>query len=115
MDRHARQSKLAEVGAIGQGRIAEARVDVRLEGLAADIAARYLAGAGVAGLRVREARDVEGARALVPGLSVDVDPGLSVDSAGPSFGLRDATCAEFARGAYAALLALRTALREDAG
>ena len=113
MDRHARQSKLAEVGELGQARIARARVDIHLEGLAADVAARYLAGAGVAGIRVREAHAAEGVRALAPGVVVEVAPALSLDEGGPAFGLRDATCQQVFRGAHAALRALRVAVARE--
>jgi hypothetical protein len=110
MDRHGRQAKLAEVGAAGQARIARAVVDVRLDGPAADVAARYLAGAGVAGVRVRDAKLAEGARALAPGVRVYVEPTLAVDADGSDFGLRDPACRDLARGAHAALLALRIVL-----
>jgi len=110
MDRYVRQAKLAEVGAAGQSRIARTFVDVRLEGAAADVAARYLAGAGVAGLRVRSNAIAEGARAIAPLLVIDVDPTLAAQSEGPTFDLRDPACRELARGACAALLALRAAI-----
>ena len=115
MDRHARQAKLPEVGAAGQQRIAQALVDVCLEGPAADIAARYVAGAGVAGVRVRDAALADGARAIAPALLVEVDPALPLDvSEGGGFDLRDAACRDLARGAHAALRALRAALRQGA-
>ena len=64
MDRHSRQSKLVEVGATGQARIARAVVDVGLDGLAGLVAVGYLAGAGVGSVRVREGRQGEVARAV---------------------------------------------------
>ncbi|MGD0530047.1 MAG: hypothetical protein ABSE49_33235, partial [Polyangiaceae bacterium] len=78
MDRHARQAQLAGVGASGQARIRRATAEVRLEGLAADVAARYLAGAGVSGLRVRAEELAAGARALDASVRVEVDPSLAV-------------------------------------
>jgi hypothetical protein len=110
MDRHSRQIRLAEVGPAGQARIAQAVVDVRLDGPAADVAARYLAGAGVARVRVRDARLAHGASALAPGVQVDVDPSLPVDGDAGAVDLRDAACRDLARGARFALRALRTAL-----
>ncbi|MDP9036592.1 MAG: HesA/MoeB/ThiF family protein, partial [Myxococcota bacterium] len=79
MDRYARQRKLAEVGAAGQGRIGRLTVDVKLDGLAADVAARYLAGAGVRAIRVRDAAFAEAARALAPALHVEVDSSLAAE------------------------------------
>ncbi len=109
MDRFARQTKLAEIGVDGQARIASATVDIALEGAAADVAARYLAGAGVACVRVSDAALAEGARALAPALRVVVDPML-VDEGGESFDLRDPACRDLARGAWVALRALQGVL-----
>jgi hypothetical protein len=114
MDRHGRQAKLEEVGALGQARIARAEVDVRLDGSAADVAARYLAGAGVAAVRVRDAKLAEAARALAPGVKVRVEPVLAVEAEGPHFGMRDPSCRDLARGAHAALLALRAVIDRTA-
>lgn len=115
MDRHARQSKLTEIGAGGQAKIAAATVAVSLDGVAADIAARYLAGAGVAVLRVRDPAFAEGARALEPALGVAV-VAFEVEAAGVSVVtddarrvddvLRDPAARDLARGALAALRAL---------
>ncbi|HXN32675.1 MAG TPA: hypothetical protein VN894_12470 [Polyangiaceae bacterium] len=114
MDRYVRQTKLAEVGVSGQTRIARSLVDVCLDGAAADVAARYLGGAGVAGVRVRDAAIACGARAIAPALRVDVDPTLAIDFEGETFDLRDPACRDLARGACAALRALRAALALDA-
>jgi hypothetical protein len=110
MDRHGRQARLEEVGALGQARIGRAVVDVRLDGLAADVAARYLAGAGVAAVRVRDEKLAEGARALAPGVRVQVEPMLAVEDERRHFGISDPACRDLARGAHAALLALRAVL-----
>jgi molybdopterin/thiamine biosynthesis adenylyltransferase len=72
MDRHDRQSRLAEVGSAGQARIDAATVEVRLDGLAAEIATRYLAGAGVGRLRVRDRALADVATSIDPGVRVEV-------------------------------------------
>jgi hypothetical protein len=110
MDRHGRQAKLAEVGVEGQARIAQAVVTVRLDGLAADVASRYLAGAGVSAVRVRDAGLAQGARALAPEVRVDVDPDLAIDGEGECLDLRDPSACDIARGAHAALCELRAIL-----
>src|SRR5579863_1118142 len=98
MHRHARQARLAGVGSDGQARIASAQVDVPLEGLAAEVAARYLAGAGVARLRVRSRAVGEAARA-VDGrvqVEVDVDLPLEVQDATVTSAIRDPAARELA-------------------
>jgi len=114
VDRYVRQAKLVEVGAAGQARIGRAMVDVRLEGPAADVAVRYLGGAGVAGVRVRDAAFASGARALAPSLRVEVDPLLALEPDEEAFHLRDPACRDLVRGACAALRALKAALAVDA-
>jgi hypothetical protein len=107
MDRHDRQSRLAEVGSAGQARIGAATVDVRLEGLAAEIATRYLAGAGVGRLRVRDRALADVATSIDPGVRVDVvAPGAAHSDAVPA--LRDPEAREAARGAREALRVLRS-------
>ena len=112
MERFDRQVRLAEIGSSGQVRISSKLVSVGLEPDAADIAARYLAGAGVRGVRVRDATMAEGARAIAPGIRVDVDPALPIDTEALAFDIRDPTCRDICRGAHAALRALRAALKE---
>jgi hypothetical protein len=109
MDRHGRQSRLAGVGEEGQARIAQASVDVGLDGFAADVAARYLAGAGVQCVRVRSEGLAHGARALDRGVRVEVEPGIEN---GPveALDLEDPGALELARGALCALRALRAAV-----
>ena len=113
MDRHARQARLTGVGREGQARLERAQADVLLDGLAADVAARYLAGAGVASVRVRSDAAGAGARAIDRRVAVEVDPCLPADApqGGPATGLRDPVVQQLARGALAALRALRLALR----
>ncbi len=114
MDRHGRQSRLAEVGAAGQARIARASFDVCLEGFAAQVAARYLAGAGVARLRVRDAATAEAARAVDPRVEVIVEPTLEAERVKQRLPVQfeDPVARELAEGAHEALRLLRGALRE---
>jgi hypothetical protein len=108
MDRHDRQARLEGVGPAGQRRIAAAEVSVCLEGLAAEVATRYLAGAGVGRLRVADAGLGVLARSVDPGVQVTVDPSLQT---GPAAGdLRDPVASELARGAREALRALAAIL-----
>jgi hypothetical protein len=113
VDRFDRQVRLAEVGPEGQARIESARVSVGLDGFAAEVAARYLAGAGVSNLCVRDAAASHAAHAIHPGVEVTVDAVLPRDSRALSFDLRDPACREICRGAHAALRALRAALSGD--
>jgi hypothetical protein len=113
MDRYDQQVRLQEIGAAGQARIARALVNVGLDGTAADVAARYLAGAGVAGVRIRDASFAEGARAIEPGMRVEVDRGLAIDVEARAFDLRDPACRDICVGAHAALRALRCAVGVD--
>ena len=109
MDRHARQSRLVGVGVEGQARIGRCTVDVGLEGLSADVAVRYLAGAGVGRLRVRSAALARAAHAVDAGVGVDVNH-LLPESPSPVLGLDDPAAAQLASGALFALRALRAGL-----
>ncbi len=108
--RHTRQVRLAEVGADGQGRIARACVNVYGRGLAAQVAARYLAGAGVARLRVGDEAVAAAARTIDASVKVEVDPSLAVDRADATAELQDPTARALGAGALAALRAIREAL-----
>jgi hypothetical protein len=119
MSRHGRQTRLAEVGAAGQARIAAATVDVVVDGLAAEVATRYLVGAGVGCVRVREGTLVGVAAAVDP--AVRVERVGAVAGGGPpggargapetdAFDFRDPGARAVAQGAREALRALRTAL-----
>jgi hypothetical protein len=116
VSRFGRQSKLAEVGSAGQDKIARSDVDVRVDGLAGDVAVRYLAGAGFRRLRVRDASLIGAAQAIDPEVVVRVDGqlGPTVGDAPrellEQLGVRDDAALQVARGAYAALRALRAAL-----
>jgi hypothetical protein len=111
MDRHSRQARLAGVGAEGQARIARGSVDVGLDGFAAEVAARYLAGAGVGRVRVRTDEAGRGARATDQEVRVEVEPGLA-DAQGDALDLRDPAALELTRGALCALRAIRSLARE---
>jgi hypothetical protein len=111
MHRHARQMRLPEIGARGQTRIVGVRVDVAFEGLAAEVAVRYLAGAGIGRVRVRDERLAQVALAIDPSVLVEVDPTLSVAATLGAIDLRDPDARAVARGAHAALLAIRSALK----
>lgn len=108
--RHTRQVRLAEVGADGQGRIGRAAVDVHGRGLAAEVAARYLAGAGVARLRVGDEAVGAAARGIDAAVAIDVDPSLAVERGDAPPELIDPTARALAAGALAALRAIREAL-----
>jgi hypothetical protein len=108
--RHTRQVRLAEVGADGQGRIARATADVHGRGLAAQVAARYLAGAGLAQLRVADEGVAAAARGIDASVKVYVDTSLAVDRAAAPSELVDPTACALAAGALAALRAIREAL-----
>jgi hypothetical protein len=106
MDRHTRQARLVGVGVEGQARIARASFDVGLDGFAADVAARYLAGAGVRCVRVRSEELARGARALDGGVRVEVEPCLEPAPV-QGLDLDDPSALELARGALWALRSLR--------
>lgn len=108
--RHTRQSRLVEVGGAGQARIRASTLSVCTDGLAGEVHARYLAGAGVGTLRVhdeaaaRAAREVDGA--------VRIEEGLSVSACTrPPFDVRDPVARQVATGSYFALVAIAGALR----
>jgi hypothetical protein len=111
--RHSRQARLAEVGARGQERIARACVEVPFDGFAGEVAARYLAGAGVGALRVRDRSLAAAARAVDPAVNVEVVPTLAVqEESDPR--LQHDVSRELARGARWALEILRGAVESDA-
>jgi hypothetical protein len=113
MDRHSRQARLATIGVEGQARIARAFVDVGLRGFGATVAVRYLAGAGVRGLRVPTSDLAAAAREVDGRVHVEVDPSLP-QSRPVEVPLSDPAARELAQGAIFALRALRSAL-ERAG
>jgi hypothetical protein len=119
--RHGRQSRLADVGSAGQQRIAAATVVVRCEGLAGEVATRYLAGAGVGSLRVPSQALAAIARSVDPAIRVELAPGDDVrpeqpgddvrpEQPGDDLDFRDPAARELALGAREALRALRAVL-----
>jgi hypothetical protein len=121
MGRHDRQSRLTEVGLSGQERIAASTIEVQTGGLAAEVATRYLAGAGVGRLLVRDGGLSAVATSIDPAIRVDVraesasgaaraggEGGAGSDE--PLFDLRDPAARDLALGAREALRALRALL-----
>jgi hypothetical protein len=110
MKRHARQSRLAEVGERGQAKLAAAAVHVAPRGFAGVVAAKYLAGAGIGALRVRD----EEARAA----AVAVDPAVAVTAGEVAhapvdlapFGAKEEAASAFLEGAAFALRAIKERL-----
>lgn len=111
MDRHDRQARLAGVGASGQERIAAATVEVQSVDLAGEVATRYLAGAGVGCLRVRQRALAAVASSVDPSVRVAIDDARHAPSpVDEPAGFRDPSAGEVARGAREALRALRRIL-----
>jgi len=81
-------------------------VDVGLDGFAADVATRYLAGAGVQCVRVRSEALAQGARALAGSAMIEVEPRIAPIAA-EVLEIDDPSALELARGALFALRALR--------
>jgi hypothetical protein len=107
--RHGRQIRLREVGEDGQARIARARPRVLAVGLAGEVEARYLAGAGVAAFVVADDRAARAARAVDARATVTVEPAFAPPSPLP-FEVEDASARAVAEGAWRALLVLRKAI-----
>ena len=116
MSRHGRQTRLAEVGRAGQARIVASTVYVRVDGLAAEVATRYLVGAGVGCVRVRDPALAAVAAAIDPAVRVEVEErpaggGLAAPGDdGHARDFRDPGAREVALGAREALRALRAAI-----
>jgi hypothetical protein len=110
--RYTRQVRLAEVGEAGQARLRESELAVRGGGVAGAIEARYLAGAGVGSLRVRDALQEEAARAVDGDVRVRVDDRAgALEERSPLDALRmDPAAYDVAIGAWRALDALREVL-----
>jgi len=121
--RHSRQARLAEVGEVGQRKIAAISSGVRGSGVAAKVEARYLAGAGVGRIVVEDAAVGSSARevnALVNSrLPSDRDPDLDLDLDGdpdpdPAWASELAPPArDVALGAHRALRVIRRAVLQD--
>ncbi|MBX3230241.1 MAG: hypothetical protein KIT84_24585 [Labilithrix sp.] len=87
--RYGRQVRLADVGAAGQARIEATRTGLATHGFARAIEERYLRAAGA------QVEDAPAAAAI------------------PDLGLRHDAARDVAAGAYAALLVLRRAVRDE--
>ncbi len=117
--RHSRQARLADVGEAGQARIASRVFAISGRGVAGDVEARYLAGAGVAGLAVASvavaasAREVDAEVRIEP-LDLDDRAGYDVDAdrLPSALGIDDPSAHAVALGAYRALVKLRRVLAE---
>lgn len=70
IERYQRQMLLPEWGAAGQERVRAARVEVRGEGYAAEVARRYLVGAGVGAVTMAASTSPEALAVLVEGKPV---------------------------------------------
>jgi hypothetical protein len=108
--RHSRQSRLVEIQGGGQMKLAAAEVAVLCSGLAAEVAARYLAGAGVGALIVREHSTQVAARNVDATVRVRVasDEPPSRDAGIPRWlDELDPAARDVATGAYRALRAIR--------
>jgi hypothetical protein len=138
--RYSRQTRLAEVGETGQARLAAGHVFVVADGLAGEVQARYLAGAGVGTLHVLHEGPARAASQVNVDVDVDVNGdgdvnGLSSPSPSPSpspststststttttstisgFGIRDEAAREVALGAWRALHDIRALLGVESG
>ncbi len=113
MNRYARQERI--IGTAAQSRIGAATVRVQSTSNAeASVEARYLAGAGVAGLRGSDRPSLDEARALNSGVAVQVDqpPEPRPGAEAPSWTADlSPSAAAFARGALLALQTLRASSR----
>ena len=105
IDRYARQVSLAGWGAAGQERVRAASIAIAGDGATAEMAARYLVGAGVGRLLLSSTRIVK--------LIADINPHVAVEVATPPDAL-DCAGEDHARGAEQALAALRTILGLEA-
>lgn len=89
-------------------------VEIPTEGLAAEVAARYLAGAGVRTLRVKDVATASAAQAVDASVKVEVDPLLPEleRASAPLESFVDPSARAIAEGAWIALRALREVLVE---
>jgi hypothetical protein len=113
--RHVRQVILPEIGEAGQARLASATAVVAASGVAGEIEARYLAGAGVGHVVVADEAIAAAANEVDPGVRVEVG-GFDVSRIAhdwPPFDARDASAREVALGAWRALRAMRAVVRGE--
>jgi hypothetical protein len=110
--RHGRQMRLAEVGEVGQKRLAAAQITVAADGLAGEVAVRYLAGAGVGRLSVKTLALSSAAKSVDPAVHVSVDPSLAGLVPSALYPWRRSGPSDVAAGAQLALQLLRSILRD---
>ena len=111
MHRHSRQTRLAEVGEAGQARLAGGVALVVDEGLAGQVQARYLAGAGVGTLHVLHDAPARAAAEVDPSVRVVRGEKLRVAHASPpELGIRDVAARDVATGAWRALADIKSLL-----
>ena len=113
MNRHARQERV--IGSAAQARVGQATVRVQsTSSPAASVEARYLAGAGVAGLYGENASALEDAHALDSAVAVHPDP-IAEGAPGPEepqwTGALTPAARAFVLGALRALATIRAASR----
>jgi len=109
MRRRGRQDRLPESDEAGRALLASSRVDVAADGFAGEVAARYLAGAGVGHLRVRSQAAADAARAMDGSVDVQVSASIERLDIGDA-GVRDSVAREVFVGARFALRAVRSVL-----
>lgn len=110
MNRYARQERV--IGREAQARLAAATVRVQsTSNVAASVEARYLAGAGVAGLSGEVAVALEDAIALNGSVAVRRSEGEAGEAGEPALLCTTPAAADFVLGALRALATLRAASR----
>jgi hypothetical protein len=103
LEKYTRQIRLPEIGEPGQARLCAATVHVKSRGVAGDVCARYLRGAGVRVALENSQGDGEAGR--IDGLENSFpSPRLPVQS------LSDQAARDVAEGAHEALVAMRAIL-----
>ncbi len=113
--RHTRQARLREIGEEGQRRIGASTAVVASSGFAAEIEARYLAGAGFARVVVPDSASEAVAHAVDPDAVVEVRSAVASSHAAPIEGeIADPSARAVASGAWRALAAIRRAIATGA-
>jgi hypothetical protein len=112
-DRHIRQTRLREIADGGQRRIGAATAVVASSGFAAEIEARYLAGAGFGRVVVVDETSAAAARAVDPSVVVELRH-VDEPARGAPFAdeVIDPSARALAEGAYRALAAVRAAVED---
>jgi hypothetical protein len=114
--RHTRQARLAAVGVERQRKLASREARVQACGFAGEIEARYLAGAGVGALTVKDDAHARAAVAVDPSVRIEIAQNApesseqSVSPLPPILVALDPAARELAEGAFRALQTLRSLL-----